>query len=209
MGSGRQLDMALGIFFLSPALSQRITHSLLSLSHTHTHTHVPFIRLCLCRTHVFLTNISASLNARSAHTSNMHVALLHIHTSLMCFFPPTLKISLSSSLFSLLHTCHTNISPLSTYILLTPISVSYKSNSSLVFLSNIHIFSHGYTQTQMHSLMGFHRYVYLLILVQFSSVQFSHSVVSDSLRPHGLQHARPPCPSPTPGAYSNSCPLSQ
>ena len=43
---------------------------------------------------------------------------------------------------------------------------------------------------------------------QFSSVQFSHSVVSDSLRPHGLQHARPPCPSPIPGVYSNSCPLS-
>ena len=41
-----------------------------------------------------------------------------------------------------------------------------------------------------------------------SSVQFSHSVVSNSLRPRGLQHARPPCPSPTPGVYSNSCPLS-
>ena len=41
-----------------------------------------------------------------------------------------------------------------------------------------------------------------------SSVQFSHSVVSDSLRPHGLQHARPPCPSPIPRVYSNSCPLS-
>ena len=41
-----------------------------------------------------------------------------------------------------------------------------------------------------------------------SSVQFSCSVVSDSLRPHRLQHARPPCPSPTPGACSNSCPLS-
>ena len=41
-----------------------------------------------------------------------------------------------------------------------------------------------------------------------SSVQFSHSVVSDSLRPHGLQHTRLPCPSPTPGVYSNSCPLS-
>ena len=41
------------------------------------------------------------------------------------------------------------------------------------------------------------------------SVQFSHSVVSDSLQPRGLQHARPPCPSPTPGAYSNSCPLSR
>ena len=39
-------------------------------------------------------------------------------------------------------------------------------------------------------------------------VQFSHSVVSDSLQPHGLQHTRPPCPSPTPGVYSNSCPWS-
>ena len=42
----------------------------------------------------------------------------------------------------------------------------------------------------------------------FSSVQFSSSVLSDSLRPQGLQYARPPCPSPTPGVYSNSCPLS-
>ena len=43
----------------------------------------------------------------------------------------------------------------------------------------------------------------------FSSVQFSCSVMSDSLQPHGLQYARPPCPLPTPRAYSNSCPLSQ
>ena len=41
------------------------------------------------------------------------------------------------------------------------------------------------------------------------SVQFSCSVVSDSLRPHESQHARPPCPSQTPGVYSNSCPLSR
>ena len=40
-------------------------------------------------------------------------------------------------------------------------------------------------------------------------VQFSRSVVSDSLRPHELQHARPPCPSVTPGVYPNSCPLTQ
>ena len=40
------------------------------------------------------------------------------------------------------------------------------------------------------------------------SVQFSRSVMSDSLRSHGLQHARPPCPSPIPGAYSNSRPSS-
>ena len=41
------------------------------------------------------------------------------------------------------------------------------------------------------------------------SVQFSLSVVSDSLRPHELQHARPPCPSPTPGVHPNPCPLSR
>ena len=40
------------------------------------------------------------------------------------------------------------------------------------------------------------------------SVQFSRSVVSDSLQPHGLQHTRPPCPSLTPGVHPNSCPLS-
>ena len=43
---------------------------------------------------------------------------------------------------------------------------------------------------------------------KLSSVQFIHSVMSDSLWPHGLQHTRLPCPSPTTKAYSNSCPLS-
>ena len=43
----------------------------------------------------------------------------------------------------------------------------------------------------------------------FSSVQFSRSVVSDSLRPHESQHTRSPCPSQTPGVYSNSCPSSR
>ena len=44
---------------------------------------------------------------------------------------------------------------------------------------------------------------------QCSSVQFSLSVMSNSLQPHGLKHARPPCQSPSPRAYSNSCPSSQ
>ena len=44
---------------------------------------------------------------------------------------------------------------------------------------------------------------------KFSSVQFSRSVVSNSLRPYELQNARPPCPSPIPGVYSNSCPSSR
>ena len=48
----------------------------------------------------------------------------------------------------------------------------------------------------------------LLWMGLFSSVKFSPSVLSNSLQPHGLQHTRPPCPSPTPIVYSNSCPLS-
>ena len=52
-------------------------------------------------------------------------------------------------------------------------------------------------------------YYFRFIMLHHSvSVQFSRSVVSDSLRPHESQHARPPCPSPTPGVYPNSCPLS-
>ena len=47
-----------------------------------------------------------------------------------------------------------------------------------------------------------------MILKKFASVQFSHSVVSDSLWPCESQQARPPCPSPTPGVHSNSCPSS-
>ena len=43
--------------------------------------------------------------------------------------------------------------------------------------------------------------------IMLNLVQFNHSVMFDSLQSHRLQHARPPCPSPIPGAYSNSCPL--
>ena len=45
-----------------------------------------------------------------------------------------------------------------------------------------------------------------IMLIHFSSVQFSHSVVSDSMRPHESQHARPPCPSLSPGVHLDSCP---
>ena len=51
-------------------------------------------------------------------------------------------------------------------------------------------------------------YMYGWVWGRSSSVQFRHSVMSDSLQPHGLQHASLPCPSPTPRVYSNSCPLS-
>ena len=64
-----------------------------------------------------------------------------------------------------------------------------------------------YTCIYKHIYVYFNEYFKLIISsVQFSS--FSCSVMSDSLWPHGLQHARLPCPSPIPRAYSNSCPLS-
>ena len=54
-------------------------------------------------------------------------------------------------------------------------------------------------------------YIYVDIHTDISSqsVQFSHSIVSDSLRPHESQHARPPCPSPSPGVHSDSPPSSR
>ena len=51
--------------------------------------------------------------------------------------------------------------------------------------------------------------LFYLLFLKFSSVQFSPSVMSDSLRPHEPQHARLPCPSPTSRGHRNSCPLSQ
>ena len=51
-------------------------------------------------------------------------------------------------------------------------------------------------------------WVHIIHKTLFSLVQFSHSVVSDSLRPHELQHARPPCPLPSPGVHSDSHPSS-
>ena len=53
------------------------------------------------------------------------------------------------------------------------------------------------------------RLIGTIFLHSFSSVHFSRSVVSDSLGPHGLQHTRLPCPTPTPTVYSNSCPSSR
>ena len=50
---------------------------------------------------------------------------------------------------------------------------------------------------------------WILRYIKFFSVQFSRSLISDSLRPHESQHARPPCPSPTPGVHSDSRPSSQ
>ena len=77
-----------------------------------------------------------------------------------------------------------------------------KENHQLNRISNWELYR---TTLTPHSPTSTHLFQFAL----FSSVQFSRSVVSDSLQPHELQHARPPCPSPTPGVHSDSRPSSQ
>ena len=71
-----------------------------------------------------------------------------------------------------------------------------------VFLVNLHTLAISFL---VMVVVALNKYIHICI----GSVQFSHSVVSDSLRPHESQHARPPCPSPTPRVYSNSRPSSR
>ena len=79
------------------------------------------------------------------------------------------------------------------------ISQSFMPSLSLSLThTQTHTHTHTHTDTHTHT-----------PVVCIQSVQLSCSVVSDSLRLHGLQYARLPCPSPTPRDYSNSCPLSQ
>ena len=69
--------------------------------------------------------------------------------------------------------------------------------------------SHSHLLSQSPKVCSLYLCLFCCLAYQFSSVQFSCSVVSDSLWPHELQHAGPPCPSPTPGVHPNLCPLSR
>ena len=86
----------------------------------------------------------------------------------------------------------------------------HSSKASILQCSSFFIvqFSHPYMTTVKTIALTRWTFVSKVMSLLFNmlSVQFSHSVVSDSLRPHELQHTRTPCPSPTPGVYSNSCP---
>ena len=102
------------------------------------------------------------------------------------------------------------------------------SNSLILFFSFLNkVLQYNFNRIDCHLNKGkFFLCLYAIVCIRVTSdfrmiiifpagaepgahIQFSRSVVSDSLRPHELQHARPPCPSPTPSVYSNSCPLSQ
>ena len=94
----------------------------------------------------------------------------------------------------------------------------YYSSFSYAFYnhSHVYIWTHACVYTHAQSFYfqfsKLYNFSYSLILHEkpfISTVQFSHSVMSDSLQPHGLKHARLPCPSPTLRACSNSCPLSR
>ena len=78
-----------------------------------------------------------------------------------------------------------------------------------VYTSNLHNFIVYYTYI---TYIVYYIYIYLrllkITLVPYLMAQFSYSVMSNFLQPHGLQHTRLPCPSPTPGVHSNSCPSS-
>ena len=96
-----------------------------------------------------------------------------------------------------------------TIISLTPICICFLRHKQTFMLRQINIYffllllwwAHVYIVSFFCLGQKTHRHI--------NSVQFSCSVVSDSLRPHEPQHARPPCLLPTPGVYPNSCPLSQ
>ena len=77
-------------------------------------------------------------------------------------------------------------------------------------LSHIYIYIYMYTCMYIYICIYVCIYISLFLKIQFSSIQFSSEAqLCQTLWPHGLQHARLPCLSPTPGACSNSCPLSQ
>ena len=81
--------------------------------------------------------------------------------------------------------------------------------SKLYFLKAADQLHYAFSAPHISDSWSANHFTHNLILIDFSSVQFSRSVVSDSLRPHESQHASPPCPSPSPRVYPNPCPLSR
>ena len=97
------------------------------------------------------------------------------------------------------------------YLIVVLICISLMTSWSSFHIPVGHLYVLLWKKMSVQVLCPFKKSSYSVFIFLFliCSVQFSRSVVSHSLRPHGLQHSRPPCPSPTPGVYSNSCSLSQ
>ena len=165
------------------------THS--SWTHTYTHTHTRAHTDICTHTHHGHTHAHTQIYAHThAHTCTHTDTCTHTHHGHTCTHRDICARTLiMDTHVHTQHMCtHTRVHPLSSSsppLSLLP-AASFLSFWLLFLLLRKYMFSQ-----------------YLL------SVQFSHSVVSDFLQPHGPQHARPPCPSPTPRAGSNSCPSSQ
>ena len=86
----------------------------------------------------------------------------------------------------------------------TPSSMGSSQPRTLTHISYVSCIGRWFPYRKCH--LGCSSFVWFIFKY---TVQFSHSIISNSLWPHGLQHARLSCPPPTPRAYSNSCPLSR
>ena len=140
------------------------------------------------------TNFS-SAQLSSAQFSSVqslsHVQLFATSWTVAC--QASLSITNSRSLHKLMSI--ESVMPSSHFILCCPLLLPPSIFPSIREIGRAHVFGE--------------RLSCCCMLGGISSVQSSCSVMSDSLRPHRLQHPRPPCPSPTPGAYPDSCPLSR
>ena len=98
----------------------------------------------------------------------------------------------------------------SKFLIFNIMLISFSEHCLLYFVSHILLCGTSiYVLTFFSFLRKVCSFMSILITSFIFLVQFSCSVVSDSLRSHDWQHTRPPCPSPTPGIYPNSCPLSR
>ena len=84
----------------------------------------------------------------------------------------------------------------------------WKGICTPIFMAALFTIARTWKRLKCPSTKGWIKNIWYIYTVEYT-VQFSCSALSDSLRPHELQHTRPPCPSPTPGVYSNSCPSSR
>ena len=125
--------------------------------------------------------------------------------------PPAFNLSQHQGLFQWVSSLH-QVAKVLEFASTLVLPVNTQDWSPLGWTGWLSLQSKGLSRVFSNTTLQQHRseaLSFLYSFIAFSSVQFSRSVVSDSLRPHESQHTRPPCPSPSPGVHSNSRPSSQ